>query len=350
MLLSIPMVGIYMPTYDHLHDKLRPELGAYAPAAAGMTARAVAVFATAPLELTRTRQQAASSSVPPVIASGGSPNGGLIRSLLRGNLPLGSSVIGMWTGVGATLARDVPFTAIYWCLVEPIRAHLLHRPSAPYFSNAGSPPLGGAGRLDVSTMDEEDTRQCWRAHNELVDSEAGGPSDPVSGVECNHSPPPSVSSLSSSVPTLPTTSRVFWANMIAGSVSGALAAAATTPFDVVKTRLQTMSMSSMSGRLHHITDTAAALARSKQTAGLDCCNAVFTSILSCGNSSSSVLPRSGMVAPLQRPPTTMVSMIVDIWRSEGIRGLFAGVGPRAARAAPACAIVISTYEVLKMAI
>ena len=31
----------------------------------------------------------------------------------------------MWTGVGATLARDVPFSAIYWQLLEPTRRALL---------------------------------------------------------------------------------------------------------------------------------------------------------------------------------------------------------------------------------
>lgn len=31
----------------------------------------------------------------------------------------------LWLGVGAQLARDVPFSALYWTMVEPIRKGLL---------------------------------------------------------------------------------------------------------------------------------------------------------------------------------------------------------------------------------
>lgn len=32
----------------------------------------------------------------------------------------------LWRGVGASLAKDVPFAAIYWSLMEPMREHLAH--------------------------------------------------------------------------------------------------------------------------------------------------------------------------------------------------------------------------------
>jgi hypothetical protein len=68
---------------------------------------------------------------------------------------------------GATLARDVPFSAIYWSSLEPIRRALL-------------PP--DAGRASHA--------------------------------------------------------QIIWANFAAGTVGGGLAAAVTTPLDVVKTRTQ----------------------------------------------------------------------------------------------------------------
>jgi solute carrier family 25 protein 39/40 len=281
MLLSVPMVGIYMPLYDYLHSRLRPELGFYTPAVAGMVARAVAVSLTAPLELIRTRQQASQaprSNAPwwqqqQLRAGSGahastSGAGFLSEALsdphvaaqrLRSMVP---RVRGMFTGLGATLARDVPFTALYWCGVEPIRGSLLaHHPPSPRSSL-----------------------------------------DPL-----HHAP--------SSAPSEHSASDVFLANLTAGAVSGALAAAATTPFDVVKTRLQTATPHSATAL--HISEAA-----------------------------SKCLSRRHHLGQALQGISTL-NMLRVIWHTEGAAGLWAGVVPRVARSAPACAIVIATYEVIK---
>ena len=96
-------------------------------------------------------------------------------------------VAAAWTGVGATLARDVPFSALYWQLLEPIRHALL-----PHEGVGKTGTIGGGGGSSIAT--------------------AGGQ---------------------------PATRRqVIVANLVAGSVAGAVAAAVTTPLDVVKTRAQ----------------------------------------------------------------------------------------------------------------
>lgn len=167
------------------------------------------MVATTPLELLRTRIQA------------GQASSGL------------ASLSGAWRGLASTLARDVPFSAIYWGAVEPIRASL----------------------LSLAPRD-------W-----VVD----GHGSPTTMVAAG-----------------PTAGQVMAANIVAGGVAGAVAAAATTPLDVVKTQVQ---LASPNG---HVISIAEALRG---------------------------LLRRG--------------------------GLFAGVGARAARTAPACAIVLSSYELIK---
>lgn len=83
--------------------------------------------------------------------------------------------------------------------------------------------------------------------------------------------------------------------MVSGFIAGGLAAAATTPFDVVKTRHQ----------------------------------------IAAGSSGHSSARRS------------VLGTLRAVYAQEGWEGLFRGVKPRAYRAAPACAIVISVYELLK---
>lgn len=43
----------------------------------------------------------------------------------------------------------------------------------------------------------------------------------------------------------------------------------------------------------------------------------------------------------------MTDIMREIWRQNGVRGLFVGVGPRCTRVAAACAIMISCFEVGK---
>ncbi len=45
----------------------------------------------------------------------------------------------------------------------------------------------------------------------------------------------------------------------------------------------------------------------------------------------------------------MLGTLREVAAEGGVRALFVGVGPRAVRAAPACAIVLAAYEVIKAA-
>lgn len=224
--LAVPTVGIYLPCYDMFRNWIEeyttcnaPNLTPYAPLVAGSLARSLACITCSPIELARTRMQAYKE-----FQNGAKPPG-IWKTLLGVLSPHSTTVQSyriLWTGMGAQLARDVPFSAICWSTLEPIRRRLLA----------------------------------------LVGEEGNAAS-------------------------------VLGANFSSGFVAGSLAAAATCPLDVVKTRRQIEK------------DPAKAL------------------------------------------KMTTRQTLVEVWRDGGLKGLFTGVGPRVGRAGPSVGIVVSFYEVVK---
>lgn len=228
--LAVPMVGIYLPCYDTFHDRLEafvdenePRMKPLVPLVAGSLARSLACTTCYPIDLAKTRMQAfkETGKKPPgvfktlfgIISSVNSMNN--FHSKLQ-------SYRVLWTGLGAQLARDVPFSAICWSTVEPIR----------------------------------------RSLNALT----GGETNAV---------------------------NVLGTNFSAAFVAGSLAAAATCPLDVARTRRQIEK------------------------------------------------------DPVRALKMTTRQTLVEVWRDGGIKGLFAGVGPRVGRAGPSVGIVVSFYEVVK---
>jgi solute carrier family 25 protein 39/40 len=104
-------------------------------------------------------------------------------------------------------------------------------------------------------------------------------------------------------------SNSFAISFASGALAGMFTALVTTPFDVVKTRYQVELL---------------------KEAAAD----------SASNTEHKVRqPRTGV-----RGAYTMMK---DIWKTEGLRGLFLGAPARVSKVAPACAIMISSYEVFK---
>ncbi|KAM7261279.1 hypothetical protein ACFE04_026754 [Oxalis oulophora] len=232
--LSIPTVGIYLPCYDIFRNTMEdytmqraPALTPYVPLVAGSVSRTLACIACYPVELARTRMQAFTGTQK------GTKPPGVVKTLVDVVNPVRSTnsvqnlqtYRALWTGLGAQLARDVPFSAICWSTLEPIRRKLLA----------------------------------------LAGDEAK--------IGC-----------------------VVGANFGAGFVAGSLAAAATCPLDVARTRRQIEK--------DHV---RALKMTTRQT-------------------------------------------LLEIWRDGGTRGLFTGIGPRVARAGPSVGIVVSFYEVVKYAL
>ncbi|XP_055828899.1 mitochondrial carrier protein MTM1 isoform X2 [Solanum dulcamara] len=223
--LAVPTVGIYLPFYDIFRNKFEeftaqhaPSLTPYAPLLAGSLARSLACTSCYPIELAKTRMQAFKDM--------NKKPAGVWKTLFEVIANVRSTTVQsyrvLWTGLGAQLARDVPFSAICWSTLEPVRRRLL------------------------SQMGDE--------------ANAAG---------------------------------VLGANFSAGFVAGSIAAAATCPLDVAKTRRQ-----------------------------------------------------------IERDPARALTMttrrtLLEIWRDGGLKGLFTGVGPRVGRAGPSVGIVVSFYEVVK---
>ncbi|GMH00441.1 hypothetical protein Nepgr_002280 [Nepenthes gracilis] len=234
--LAIPTVGIYLPCYDVLRNHMEefaaqnaPSVTPYVPLVAGSVARSLACITCYPVELARTRMQAFKEThvgvKPPGVWKTLIEVISPIKTATANNFQNFQSYRVLWTGLGSQLARDVPFSAICWATLEPIRLRILS----------------------------------------LVGDQPG-------------------------------VANILGANFCAGFVAGTLAAAATCPLDVARTRRQ---IEKDPGRQMRMT--------TRQT-------------------------------------------LLEIWRGSGWKGLFTGVGPRVARAGPSVGIVVSLYEVVKYAL
>ncbi len=199
--------ALYFPVYEQLRTRLRSSTtigdGPIAPFLAGTIARVAVATLSAPLEYLRTHMQAQRAP------SQGTGTIAVLRVLLR------SGAGNLFSGLGPTLWRDVPHSAVYWVLVEHLR--------------------DAFGGLDRSTT------------------------------------PAAVHFMSA------------WC-------AGTVAAAATTPFDVIKTKMQ------------------------KEANG-----------------------RGKSVSLISR----------EIWQVKGLRGFFAGLGPRVAKIGPASAVMLTVFEGLR---
>ena len=250
LIMAIPANVIYFTGYDSLRSnslspikKYVPD--AYAPLLAGSVARVAAASVVSPIEMFRTRMQAATS--------GGT---GVFAETLVGlrKMVQAQGYTSLWRGLTLTMWRDVPFSGIYWWGYEAIRNAL---------SDLRQPVLV-AGRPRSRSRGEQ-----------------------------NHA-------------------TTFIDSFLAGAISGGAASIVTTPFDVGKTRQQVLE--------HAPKD---------------------------GPSPKPALAEPGGKAVLRPEERSMPRFLYAIWKDEGAAGLFRGWAARCLKVAPACAIMISSYEVGK---
>lgn len=211
LVMAVPATVIYFTCYDQLCTTLKARMTEHpreAPLLAGAIARVGSATVISPLELIRTKLQSQKQSYRELTD--------IIRSAVAAE-----GWLSLWRGLGPTLLRDVPFSAMYWYNYERAKTFF-----------------------------------------------------------CQH--------YNTEEPTITI-------SFLSGALSGSIASIVTLPFDVVKTRRQV------------------------ELGELQAMN------LSCQGSSTFRCMR----------------LIVA---EQGFSGLFAGFLPRLIKVAPACAIMISTYE------
>lgn len=250
LVMAVPANIIYFTGYDWLRYNATSPFSRfssdYAPLTAGSVARMLAATAVGPIELVRTRMQA---------ASGTSTTNHLMETFKGIRDMVGvHGYTSLWRGLTLTLWRDVPFSGLYWWGYESIRAKL----------------------TDI----REEQRGRSLSRDSLQQARLRSQS------EENHT-------------------QTFLDSFTAGALSGTFASIVTTPFDVGKTRTQ----------VHHDAPGGSV------SAGASC-----------------------QTAPEQR---NMVRLLWHIFKTEGVPGLWRGWIPRTLKVAPACAIMISSYEVGK---
>ncbi len=257
-------------------------------------------------------------------------------------------VTSLWRGLSPTLVMSVPANVIYFTGYDYLRTHS-RSPINTYVPDTYAPLIAGsiarvAAAAVISPIEMFRTRLQARTSSK---SETGAFSEtfvglrkmvhaqgytslwrgltltmwrdvPFSGIYwwgyeairntlADLRDPRQRTRLRSSSRTSENHTATFVDSFVAGAVSGAVASVVTTPFDVGKTRRQV---------LEHSDDAT------KRASGAE----------------------KGILRPEER---SMPRFLYHIWCEEGAAGLFRGWAARCLKVAPACAIMISSYEVGK---
>ena len=105
MLIAIPLVGLYLPLYDFLVERMT-SLGHAAPMVAGATARSLSVFCVTPIEVLRVRLQVQSSTQQLHNFDWGQGKGALQKTRA------------LWKGFGATVPPPSDSPSITSCVLR----------------------------------------------------------------------------------------------------------------------------------------------------------------------------------------------------------------------------------------
>lgn len=131
---SIPSTVIYMTAYENIKLSMTNAADSVGctgsvmqgaiPGLSGAIARSLVVTVLAPLELMRTRALAGQSQGQ---GGKGTGTGGSMWSLMRDIYRSEGGLPAFYRGLGSTIMRDTPFSAIYWMTFETVK-RILYAP------------------------------------------------------------------------------------------------------------------------------------------------------------------------------------------------------------------------------
>ncbi|KAL4229466.1 hypothetical protein ACF0H5_012504 [Mactra antiquata] len=215
LVMAVPATVVYFTCYEQIKAAISHWYGDttawWIPATSGSTARIFAATVISPLEMIRTKMQSEQLTYSQ------------IRQALSSTIQNGG-FLSLYRGLGPTLLRDVPFSALYWTNYELLKKKLL------------------------STQQK--------------------------------------------------TQLSFTESFICGATAGSIAGIITLPFDVIKTHRQ-------------------------------------------------IALGEVVFSKEKKEVTSTWKLIENLYRQQGIKALFTGLTPRIVKVAPACAIMISSYEYCK---
>uniref|UniRef100_A0A0K8RJJ3 Putative mitochondrial carrier protein cgi-69 n=1 Tax=Ixodes ricinus TaxID=34613 RepID=A0A0K8RJJ3_IXORI len=136
LVMAVPATMLYFTAYDQMRGMLcarmevQPALQPiWIPAMSGATARVFSATLISPLEMVRTKMQSKRLSYFEI--------GQAVRSLVNTR-----GVLSLYTGLGPTLLRDVPFSCIYWSMYELLKRQCKQTEPTFMFSFAAGATAG----------------------------------------------------------------------------------------------------------------------------------------------------------------------------------------------------------------
>ncbi|CAG5136352.1 unnamed protein product [Candidula unifasciata] len=163
LVMAVPATVVYFTSYEQIKFVLGYQDGvvsySWKPMVAGAVARVWAASLISPIEMVRTKMQSTKINYSQVQQA--------VKETIRKN-----GVLSLWKGLGPTLLRDVPFSAMYWTGYEVTKSYVLatkgHSDLTFYESFGAGALAGSVAALLTLPFDVIKTRRQIELGEEII--------------------------------------------------------------------------------------------------------------------------------------------------------------------------------------